>query len=119
MSKLRQESDTGKPAEPEAVLAELIDKLIRRAIAGEQISMSDIEAQHATHRAELSNLLPALVAMAGAGRSAINEADGASAAARTLDPLASPSSLGRYQLTGHIGSGGMGIILQARDRDLG
>jgi serine/threonine protein kinase len=105
----------GTSTSADRVLAELIEEFLGKLDAGEPIKPSDFAARYPEHAGALSQLLPALEALADLGSSGESrKVRSDSAPALTLGP----GRLGDYRVFREVGRGGMGIVYEAEQISL-
>lgn len=97
-----------------AALAELIDRLTDRALAGERLDLDRLIADHPDHADALRALLPAVGLLGELSRS---RAAG-SVATSPLGPAVADGTLGDFRVVREVGRGGMGVVYEAEQISL-
>jgi serine/threonine protein kinase/tetratricopeptide (TPR) repeat protein len=105
-----------KPATDQS-LAILVERLTVRLLAGERLNLDAVSQEHPEHADRLTQLWPALEALADLSNSVRQGRSG-----RGLDVAVAPGAsgtLGDFRILREIGRGGMGIVYEAEQISLG
>ena len=90
-------------ADPDTVLDELAEEFVARTRSGEQPSITEYAQRHPEHAADIREIFPLLSAMEST---------------KTEQPLAG-TQVGPYEIVREIGRGGMGVVYEAVQTELG
>jgi serine/threonine protein kinase/Tfp pilus assembly protein PilF len=106
------------PAEDDPVLADLVERLTAQLQAGETPDLSACARQHPEYAGQLRELLPALKALAGIGKTVV-PATGLPLLLAGDGQHSVGGQLGDYRIVREVGRGGMGVVYEAEQTSLG
>jgi eukaryotic-like serine/threonine-protein kinase len=112
---LRQRDESADGAGLDPALFELFEHITRRLDAGEAVDEERLVADHPAWTEEIRGLMPTLREIAGAAE---RHADGSGPASLSGD-LGGRRLLGDFRIVREIGRGGMGIVYEAEQPELG
>jgi len=104
----------GSTAQPDRVLAKLIEDLAARLQAGEEIDLDAFAAAQGENAEALRQLIPTIELLADLGRSAAS-----SGSLPAAPDEGASGTLGDFRILRQIGRGGMGIVYEAEQISLG
>jgi serine/threonine protein kinase len=103
-----------EPKTLDPALAELVEELSNKLLAGEAANLSAYLRAHPEHAEELRRLLPSLRALADVGRSAAEDDAALAPATPQVGRV-----LGDFRILREVGRGGMGVVYEAVQESLG